>query len=307
MALGTLDRRPPPLFRQGTTALNKLLLCAALALLLMVADTRFAFTAPMRSVLATALAPVQRALLTPLQAWENLGDRLRGAEAAMQAEARAREQLAQQALVLARARTLQTENEHLRQLLALRQALPVGTIAAEVLFEASDLYGRRVVIDHGQRDDVQSGAPVIDERGVLGQLRRVHLSTAELVLLTDRDASIPVQNARTLALHVAYGGERTAGLELRFVAANADIKEGDVLRTSGLDGVYPPGLPVARVELVQRRGEGGFAQVTARPYAVADRARQVLVLRPLPGVAQARQETAVATPNPASKASGAKK
>ena len=209
--------------------------------------------------------------------------------------------------MLARARTLQTENEHLRQLLALRQALPVGTIAAEVLFEASDLYGRRVVIDHGQRDDVQSGAPVIDERGVLGQLRRVHLSTAELVLLTDRDASIPVQNARTLALHVAYGGERTAGLELRFVAANADIKEGDVLRTSGLDGVYPPGLPVARVELVQRRGEGGFAQVTARPYAVADRARQVLVLRPLPGVAQARQETAVATPNPASKASGAKK
>jgi rod shape-determining protein MreC len=308
MALGTLDRRPPPLFRQGTTAFNKLLVCTALAAVLMVADTRLAMTDPLRTALASALAPVQRVLLAPLQAWEGLGDRLRGAESAMEAEGRAREQLASQALVLARARTLQSENEHLRRLLALRDTLPVGTLAAEVLFESGDLFSRRVVIDRGSRQGVLPGAPVIDERGVLGQLRRVHLNTAELVLLTDRDASIPVQNSRTQALHVAFGGERTAGLNLRFVSANADIVVGDVLRTSGLDGVYPPGLPVARVEAVERRGEGGFALVTARPYAVADRARQVLVLKELPGVAEARAEAAAAAASAAAapKAGGKK-
>jgi rod shape-determining protein MreC len=296
MSLGTLDRRPPPLFRQGTSAFNKLLLCGALAILLMVADTRLGLTGPLRSALATVLAPVQRVLLSPLQAFENLGDRLRGAEAAMKAEAEARDRLAAQALVLARARNLQSENDHLRQLLSLRESLPVQTLAAEVLFESGDLYARRVVIDRGARDALQPGAPVIDERGVLGQLQRVHASTSELVLLTDRDSSIPVQNARSQALHIAVGGERSAGLELRFVAANADIREGDVLRTSGLDGVYPPGLPVARVEQVQRQADSVFAKVTARPYAVADRARQVLVLRPLPGVVAAREEAASAPP-----------
>jgi rod shape-determining protein MreC len=124
------------------------------------------------------------------------------------------------------------------------------------------------------------------------------LNSSELVLLADRESTIPVRNSRTGALHVAYGGERRFGLELRFVAANADIKEGDVLRTSGLDGVYPAGLPVARVAEVERRGHTSFARVLAQPYAVADRARQVLVLKPSTRVSDAQTEAAAA-PAPA--------
>ncbi|MCZ8233915.1 MAG: rod shape-determining protein MreC [Inhella sp.] len=294
MALGTLDRRPPPLFRQGTSAFNKLLVCGALALGLMVADARLGLTQPLRAALAGVMAPVQRVLAAPLNTAEAMGDLLRGAEAAMKAEAQARERLAAQALVLARTRHLEAENAHLRRLLALSASVPAATQAAEVLFESGDLYGRRMVIDRGQRDDLSPGSPVIDERGVLGQVRRVHPTTAEVVLLADRDSSIPVQNARTQALYIAMGGERSAGLALRFVAANADIREGDVLRTSGLDGVYPPGLPVARVEQVQRQGDSVFATVTARPYAVVDRARQVLVLGTPDRVSQARAEAASA-------------
>ncbi|MBH9578404.1 rod shape-determining protein MreC [Inhella proteolytica] len=289
MALATLDRRPPPLFRQGPTALNKLLFCAALSLVLMAADARFGLVNPLRSALATVLNPVQRALLAPVDAWDELRDRLRGARAAMQAEQAARNLLAQQALVLARTQTLERENEALRRQLGLQGSLPVSSRAADVLFQSGDLYSRRLVIDRGRADGVQPGAAVIDERGVLGQLTRVHLQSAEVMLLTDRDASIPVLNARTQALMVAYGGERHAGLELRFVAANADIKTGDALVTSGLDGVYPPGLPVAQVSLVERRGQTSFARVLAQPLARADGARQVLVLAP-----QARAEAAKA-------------
>lgn len=290
MALATLDRRPPSLFRQGPTAFSKLAVCAAAAIALMVADTRFALTPPLRSALATVIAPLQRLLLAPVDSWEQLTDRLRGAEAAMAAEAQARQQLSQQALVLARTLTLKQENEELRKLLGLRDSLPVSTVAAQVLYEQRDLYSRRVVIDRGRADGLAPGAPVIDERGVLGQLQRVHGSSSELTLLSDRESSIPVVNERTKAMHVAYGGQRPWGLELRFVAANADIQVGDVLRTSGLDGVYPPGLPVARVAEVDRRAQTSFARVAAQPYALADRARQVLVLRPVALVEAAKQE-----------------
>jgi len=224
------------------------------------------------------LNPLQRALLAPVDAWDELQDRLRGARAAMKAEQEARALLAQQALVLARTQTLQGENESLRRQLGLRETVAVPSLAADVLFQSGDLYAQRMVIDRGHADGVRAGAAVIDERGVLGQLTRVHRQSAEVTLLTDRDASIPVLNARTQALMVAYGGERSVGMELRFVAANADIRPGDALLTSGLDGVYPPGLPVAQVVEVLRRGQTSFARVTARPHAQADRARQVLVL-----------------------------
>jgi len=294
VALATLDRRPPSLFRQGPTALSKLLICAALGLALMVADARFGLTPPLRSALATLLSPLQRLLLAPVDSYESLTDRLRGAEAAMQAETAARQQLAAQALVLANTQTLQQENIELRKLLALRDALPVQTLSAQVLYEQRDAFARRVVIDRGRADGVAAGAPVIDERGVLGQLHRVHAQSSELTLLSDRQTSIPVVNERTRAMYVAYGGQQPWGLELRFVSTNADLKEGDVLRTSGLDGVYPPGLPVARVAEVDRRAQTSFARVAAQPYAVVDRARQVLVLRPVERVQAARAEAAAA-------------
>ena len=260
MALATLDRRPPSLFRQGPTALSKLAVCAAAAMALMVADARFGLTPPLRSALASALAPLQRLLLAPVDSYELLTDRLRGAEAAMAAETAARQQLAAQALVLANTRTLEQENIELRKLLALREPLRVQTLSAQVLYEQRDAFARRVVIDRGHSDGIASGAPVIDERGVLGQLHRVFAQSSELTLLSDRETSIPVVNERTRAMYVAYGGERRWGLELRFVSTNADIQPNDVLRTSGLDGIYPPGLPVARVAEVDRR-----AQTQLRP------------------------------------------
>lgn len=292
MALATLDRRPPSLFRQGPTALSKLLLCACAAVALMVADARFQLTPPLRSLLANALQPLQGLLLAPVASYDQLTSRLRGAESAMRAEETARQQLAQQALVLARTHTLQRENEALRKLLALRDSLPTQTLAAQVLYAQRDGFSRRVVIDRGSADGLRPGSPVIDERGVLGQLHRVHRSVSELGLLTDRESSIAVRNQRTGVLYLAYGGAQPWGMELRFVAASTDVQVGDVLRTSGLDGVFPPGLPVARVAQVERRGDTSFSRIGVQPYAVADRAGQVLVLKPLAQVEQARQETA---------------
>jgi rod shape-determining protein MreC len=283
MPLGTLDRTPPPFFRQGPSALTKLVFFSALALLLMVADARWRVVDPLRASLATVLLPLQQALATPVQAWDAASGYLRGLEQARAAEQAARIALAQQSERAARAGWLAAENERLRALLELRPALAVRAMPAEVLYEAADPYSRKVVIDRGATQGVQRGAPVLNEAGVLGQVTRVHPLTAEVTLLTDRDASIPVLNARTQQRSAAFGGTgggANPGMELRFMAGNADVQPGDLLTTSGIDGVYPPGLPVARVVAVERRADSGFARIALVPASPPDGVRHVLVLEP---------------------------
>jgi rod shape-determining protein MreC len=120
---------------------------------------------------------------------------------------------------------------------------------------------------------------------VVGQVTRVHPLISEVTLVTDRDQAIPVLNTRTGARGVAYGDPSThgGGLELRFMAANADVKAGDALTTSGVDGVYPPGLPVAVVERVERRPDSAFARILCRPQALVEGARHLMVLKSVAG------------------------
>jgi rod shape-determining protein MreC len=283
MPLGTLDRTPPPFFRQGLSALAKLGLFSTLALLLMVADARWRIVDPLRATLATALLPVQRALAVPVEAWEGGGDYLHGLREARRGEAKARAALVVQSEKALRVDQLAAENAQLRALLELRPTLSVKSTAAEILYEAADPYSRKVFIDRGATQGVARGSPVVNEAGVLGQVTRVYPLTAEVTLLTDRDAAIPVINNRTQQRSAAFGGAgggANPGMELRFMAGNADVQAGDALSTSGLDGVYPQGLPVARVQGVERRADSGFARITLAPAASPDGVRHVLVLEP---------------------------
>jgi len=279
--LGTLDRTPPPFFRQGPSALTKLMFCSALAVFLMVADTRFKLTGPVRTIVATVLNPVERALRVPVDAWNGAGDYAMGLQHALSSESAARSTLAKQAERAARVEQLESENKRLRDLLGLRSALTVKSQPAEILYEASDPFSRKVVIDRGTTQGVVLASPVINEAGVLGQVTRVYPLSAEITLLTDKDAAIPVLNVRTQSRSAAYGTGIGTGLELRFMAGNADVQVGDVLNTSGVDGVYPPGLLVAKVTAVDRKVDTGFARVTLVPSAPPDGVRHVLVLEPV--------------------------
>jgi rod shape-determining protein MreC len=281
MALGTLDRNPPPMFRQGYSALTKLVFFSALALFLMVADTRFKLAVPVRSGIALVLNPVERTLRMPLDALQGGQDYFRGLSAALKSEDAARRQLAAQSERASRGDQLAAENARLRALLELRPAIQVRSIPAEVMYEASDPYSRKVFLDRGAINGVALGSPVVNENGVLGQVTRVYPLNAEVSLLTDKDAAIPVLDTRTQQRSAAFGTPLGHGMELRFIASNADVKEGDTLTTSGVDGVYPPGLPVARVASVDRKGESGFARILLVPAANPDSVRHVLVLEPL--------------------------
>jgi rod shape-determining protein MreC len=283
MPLGTLDRAPPPFFRQGPSALSKLAVCSALALFLMVADARFKVMQPLRMALGTVLYPVQWLALQPVHLVQGGSEYFYSLNSAQRAKEEAFKQLGLQSLKANQVDQLTLENERLRKLLDLRQRMQTNGIAAQVLYDAADPYSRKVVIDKGLLDKVKPGSPVLDERGVLGQVTRIYPMVSEVTLITDRDHSIPVLNTRTGARGVAFGDTSTHAdaMELRFMAANADASVGDLLTTSGVDGVYPPGLPVARVEKVDRRVDAVFARIYCVPAALVSGASHVLVLEPL--------------------------
>lgn len=306
MPLGTLDRAPPPFFKQGPSASTKLMVFSALALFLMVADARFKVTLPLRAVVATVLYPVQWLAMQPIRLAQGGGEYFQSLTRVQAAEEAARKKLAEQGVRSNQVELLTLENTRLRQLLDLRARITTPARAAEVLYDAADPYTRKVVIDKGQAHDVQPGSPVVDELGVLGQVTRVYPLVSEVTLVIDREQAIPVLNSRTGARGVAFGepGFQGGGMELRFMAGNADVQAGDLLVTSGVDGVYPAGLPVAKVDKVERRAESAFARIHCVPLAMASTVRHVMVLDPVSQKIPPMPEPAAA-PAPAKK--GARK
>lgn len=292
MPLGTVDRSPPPIFRQGPSALSKLMVLSALAILLMVVDARLQWATPLRSGLATALYPLQWLTIQPFRLLSLTGDYVGSLAAARQDAAEARTELTRQAQRAALVEHLSQENQSLRALLGMKARITPAATGALVLFEGADPYSRRVVIDHGSLHHIQPGAAVMDGFGVIGQVTRVHPATAEVTLLTDRHQTIPVLNTRTGLRSLAVGlPEAGSGqLLLRFVSAQTDTQVGDVLTTSGVDGVYPAGLPVAKVVSVSHKGEAGFARIVCEPMARIDSAMHVLVVSPQPASTPAEEQ-----------------
>ena len=281
MALDSLDRSPPPFFRVGFAPLTKLVFFSALSLLLMFGDQQLQFTKPLRAALSTLILPVQWLVLQPGQAWSSLGNHFQSLEQAQQNLKAAELKALELSVRSQQVEQLQIENQTLRQLMGMSSNLSANFQAAEILFDVPDPYNQRIVINKGQTNGVALGSPVIDAGGVIGQITRLYPMTAEVTLLTDQNQSIPVLNSRTGARNITNGDmlEGVPMIELKFVPASADVKEGDLLTTSGIDGVYPAGLQVARISHIERRVDISFARIHAKPLAELQ-GRHVLVLQP---------------------------
>jgi rod shape-determining protein MreC len=281
-----------------------------LALLLMVSDARFRVMQPLRTAVAAVLYPVQWLAMQPLAAAQFLGSYFSTLATAETAQEEARRKLSAQSLRANQVEQLDLENQRLRKLLDLSTRLETGFRAAQVIYDAADPYTRKVIIDKGLAQQVHLGSPVLDESGVIGQVTRVYPLTSEVTLITDRDHAIPVLNVRTGARGVAFGdtSSHADALELRYMAANSDVVVGDLLTTSGVDGVYPPGLPVARVEKVERKVDAAFARIYCVPVGLVSGAGHVIVLEPLGDKVQPRpQADAAVAAAAAGKAKGGAK
>ncbi len=273
-----MEYSPPPLFKQGASARAKMLLFALLAVALLLADARLHALALIRQGVGIALYPLQAVALLPRDALFATADYVTTLSTLREENRRLREQQVRSAQQLQQTGQLMAENAYLRQLLDAAQRVQLKTVMSEILYDARDPFSRKVIIDRGARNGLLAGQPVIDELGVVGQVTRTYPFTSEVTLLTDKDHAIPVQVLRSGVRGVAYGRGQTGELELRFMASNADIQKGDVLTTSGIDGIYPAGLAVATVTSVDTKTSDAFARILCKPSAGVSRHRQLLVL-----------------------------
>jgi rod shape-determining protein MreC len=291
-----MEHTPPPFFKRGPAPLVRLFFFASLSLALLVLDARFRYADGLRSVLALAAYPLQRAATAPIDFLRTVGDyfstqaQLFEDNATLRAKNLALSQAAQ------RYETAEAEAAQLRRLIGAAEKLEVKSTPAEILYAGRDPYSHKIFINLGERQGVKPGSPVADEAGVLGQVTKVHPLLSEVTLITDQDHVVPVQVVRNGLRAIAFGGGPSGMLELRFTAGNAEIQNGDRLVTSGIDGIYPAGLPVATVVRIERDAEHSFARVICRPVAGVDRGRFVLVLSdetarpPRPEEAQSSKE-----------------
>ncbi|HVE10878.1 MAG TPA: rod shape-determining protein MreC [Paraburkholderia sp.] len=298
-----MEYSPPPLFKQGPSALARLIIFVVIALALLITDARFKTLEIVRGVLGAGIYPLQRAALVPRDVFMGAAD-LAVTSATLRSEneqLRARNlRLSQQANEAAQ---LAAENSHLRNLLQLSQRSPIQSTPAEIQYDTRDPFTQKVVIGRGSQQGIQDGSPVVNEDGVVGQVTRVFPMQAEVTLLSDKDQAVPVQIVRTGLRSVIYGTPKGDSLDLRFVPTSADVLAGDELVTSGLDGVYPPGLPVAKVVRVDKLADTAFAHVICVPIAQPRGARQLLVLHYQHDVPPRPADE----PDPASAAKDAKK
>jgi rod shape-determining protein MreC len=291
-----VEHSPPPFFKRGPAPLVRLFFFASLSLALLVLDARFHYAEGLRGVLAAAAYPLQRGATAPIDFLRTVGDyfstqaQLFEDNATLRAKNLALSQAAQ------RYETAEAEAAQLRRLIGAAEKLQVKSTPAEILYAGRDPYSHKIFLNLGERQGVKPGSPVADEAGVIGQVTRVHPLVSEVTLITDQDHVVPVQVVRNGLRAIAFGGGPSGMLELRLTAGNAEIQNGDRLVTSGIDGVYPAGLPVATVVRIERDTENSFARVICRPVAGVDRGRFVLVLSdetarpPRPEEAQSSKE-----------------
>lgn len=279
-----MDRSPPPFFRQGPSATVRLLLFASLAIALLITDARTGALIALRQGIATLLYPVQRMLLVPRDAFGSLSERLGEMEQLRRENTELKRLEVENSRQLLLAEQLAQENRQLREVVQARQRAATRAVVAEVLFESRDPNVQRWVIDKGLQQGLLAGQPVVDAHGVLGQVTRVFALSAEITRITDTNLSVPVQSRRTGLRSVASGAGTPGLLSLRYVSPHADLVEGDEIVTSGLDSLYPAGLPVGSIQRITREAGSAFAQVELKPSGQVEAARWVLVLLAEPQV-----------------------
>ncbi|MEI7611442.1 MAG: rod shape-determining protein MreC [Betaproteobacteria bacterium] len=274
-----MDHQPPPFFKRGPAPLARLTFYAGLSLALIFIDARFQTLELLRKGVSLFTHPIQRIAQAPAQLYDNAGNYFSSMARFQEENTRLKRAQLDGATTLLRTKQLEVENERLRRLLEIKGRKQTSGRVAQIIYAARDPFSRRVVVDKGQQDQIVAGQPVIDDAGVVGQVTRVFPYVSEITLITDKDQAVPVQIVRNGLRSVVFG-LGNGQLELRFMPANADVQNGDLLVTSGLDGTFLPGLPVARVAHIERDTSYSFARIYCTPVAGVENFGEVMVLDP---------------------------
>jgi rod shape-determining protein MreC len=271
-----LQYSAPPLFRQGIPALVKLIVCLSISIALMLIDYRFKTLDPIRNNVNWVLRPLEYLMLTPRNVYQASTEYFTTRSTLEQENQIFKARQAELALLANQSEFLLIENQNLRQLMDLQKQVGFKTLPVEILFNPPNPISQRVVINRGNDDGLKLGNPIANDAGILGQVVRLYDHSAEVSLLEDRDFAVPVQVARNGLRAAVFGAGRGNPLELRYLPVASDLEVGDILITSGIDGVYPPGYAVAVISRIERNVDKNSSNVFCVPIAAVNRYRQAL-------------------------------
>jgi rod shape-determining protein MreC len=269
-------------FNRGPSPAVRLVFFSVLSLLLLFVDARYRYLESTRSALSVLVSPVQRLATLPGELWRQAGEFFVTQRSLVEENSVLHRQHENDAARLLQLQALQQENRQLRSLLELPQRSEFAAIAAEVVYAERDVFKRKVLVDKGADAKVQPGQVVMDDQGIVGQVTRVYPWMSEITLITEKDHAVPVQVLRNGLRTIVFGAGDTSQLSLRYMPISSDIQSGDLLVTSGIDGVYPPGIPVAKVTKIERDAAYPFARVACLPVGGVDRHRHLLILSGVP-------------------------
>lgn len=275
------QNQPLRFFNRGPSPAVRLVFFALLSLLLLFVDVRYRYLESIRSGLSVLLYPLQRLVTAPSKLWHEVDDFFVSHNSLIRDNAELRNQHTLDSAQLLQLQVLRAENQHLRNLLMVQQRADYPMQLAEIMYVERDIFNRKILLDKGTQANVLAGQIVMDDSGIVGQITRVYPWMSEVTLITDKDHAVPVQVLRNGLRAVVFGSGDTGELALRYIPISSDIQNGDVLVTSGIDGTYPPGLPVAKVVHVERDPAYPFARILCAPIAGVDKRRQLLILSAL--------------------------
>lgn len=276
------DTRTLRFFNRGPSAVARLVFFSILSLVLLFVDARYKYLESTRQIIAVIIYPLQRLTALPGEIWNGAGAYITLQRHLVSDNEQLHLQHDADAALLNQMQALQAENSQLSELLGVTQRANYTMQAAQIAYVERDIFKRKLFLDKGEKSHVHAGQAVVDNGGVVGQVTRVYPWLSEVTLVTDKDIAVPIQVVRNGIRAVVFGSGNISELGLRYQPVNTDIEVGDVLVTSGMDGSYPPALPVAQVTKVERDPAYPFAHIVCAPLAGVDRHRTLLIVSSVP-------------------------
>jgi rod shape-determining protein MreC len=276
-------REPPAFFHRGPSPLARVTFFTLAAIALMIADHRFHALETVRLSLSVLAHPIQEIADLPGAAIGRITEYFASQDRLLRENRELKVKVLEQSAAAQEAKLLKTEQQHLLAMTSSQSRYAENGVISEVLYTARNPFTRKIVVDKGLTNGIQPGMPAIDGSGVVGQVTNVGTFTSEVTLVTEKDQSVPVMVVRNGLRGIAVGSGKDGSIDIPFMPVSADVRNGDVFVTSGIDGTYPPGLVVAEVTSVEKNAAYVFAKISAKPAAGVDYYRYVMLL-PLPTV-----------------------
>ncbi len=283
-------QQTPAFFVRGPSPFSRMVFFCALSISIMAIDARLNYLSQVRQAFIAALHPLEVVANAPSEWVRDTQKYFSAHNQLVQENYALKQQAFEQKVTLQRLSTIEAENTHLRSLLNGNIPIQPKAILGEISHMGRDPFTHTVVVNRGSQHNIKAGQAVVDSKGVIGQVTRVYPFTSEVTLITDKELSIPIQIERNQLRAIAFG-EGNNTLDIPYLPTNVDIKVGDKLVTSGIDGVYPAGLAVATVTAILQNPESPFAKIVSTPVAEVNNHLQLLLL----ALPEAKENEAPAT------------